>query len=126
VIDGATNGIRTGNAGSADKILIDAKHNKFFLIAYESSPLTALGGTNGTRTRKPAGKMRRWGFGLGSGTNEIYVSRIENADVVALDESSDSSIAIPTGKIPCAVAVNRRTNLISVVNYQDESVTVID
>jgi YVTN family beta-propeller protein len=126
IIDGATNATRTVKAGSADAILVDANKNKIYLLNYESSTFTVLDGTTDAILHRAAGKMHLWGFAQDAAMDEIYVGRVENADVAALRDSSDAPIAIPTGKIPSAIAINPRTNRIYVANYEDASVTVVD
>ena len=43
-----------------------------------------------------------------------------------VDEVSGNVTTVPTGAIPCAVAVNPVTNMAYVANHGDDTVTVID
>jgi YVTN family beta-propeller protein len=59
-------------------------------------------------------------------TGAVYVTRIENADVAALDVASSASASFPAGAIPCAIALNLKTNALYVADYGDNTVSVID
>lgn len=56
----------------------------------------------------------------------LYVTRIGNADVVAIDIYTHSFTPIGTGQLPCAIAANEKTRWLYVANCGDDSVTVID
>jgi YVTN family beta-propeller protein len=126
IIDGVTNTTKTVSAGSADAIAIDPKRNKVFLLGYEASSLIVLNGSDNSLSRMPAGAMHLWGIALDETAATLYVTRIGNGDVVAIDENSPTLTPIGAGQLPCAVAVNAKTNTVYVANYGDDSVTVID
>ncbi|MGC2607546.1 MAG: YncE family protein, partial [Silvibacterium sp.] len=126
ILDGKTNAVTRMNAGSFDAMLIDPKVNSVYLLSYESSSLTLLNGISDAMSRIPLGEMHLWGFALDEPAKTLYVTRVGHDDVVAIDENTHSWKAIATGRFPCAVAVNHRTNTVYVLNYVDESVTVID
>jgi YVTN family beta-propeller protein len=126
IIDGVTNITKTVNAGSADAIAVDSKRNKVFLLGYEASSLIVLNGSDNSLSRMPAGAMHLWGIALDETAATLYVTRIGNGDVVAIDENSNTFTSIGAGQLPCAVAVNAKTNTVYVANYGDDSVTVID
>ena len=126
IIDGVTNATKTVAAGSADQITVDPEGNKIYLLGYESSSLTVLDGIDDSITHMPVGEMHLWAIALSPASSEVYVTRIGSGDVVALDEKSTASIPVSTGKIPCAIAINSKTNTLYVANYGDDSVTVID
>ena len=126
IIDGATNTTKTVNAGSADAIVVDPKRNKAFLLGYEASSLIVLNGSDNSLSRMPVGAMHLWGIALDETAGTLYVTQIGNGDVVAIDENSNTFTPIGAGQLPCAVAVNEKTNTVYVANYGDDSVTVID
>ncbi len=126
IIDGATNKSKTVQAGSADVIVVDSRRDKAYLLHYEDSSLTVVNGADDSIIRMPAGALHLWGMDLDEQAGRLYVNRIGSGDVVAIDENSHMLTPIVTGKFPCAVAVNAKTNTVYVVNYGDDSVTVID
>jgi YVTN family beta-propeller protein len=125
IIDGATNATRTLKTGSADAIAVDSTSNKVYLLGYESSHLTVLQGDDSV-SQKSAGAMHLWGMALDEAAGKLYVTRISNGDVVAMDTQSDKIAPMATGRFPCAVAVNAKTSMVYVANCFDDSVTVID
>ena len=125
VIDGATNTTTTLKTGSADAIAIDSKANKIYLLGYENSSITVLDGASGTLTKLPVG-MHPWGMTLDQVNDVLYATRAGNAELVAWNLRSHAAKSIATGAIPCAVGVNSATHKVYVVNYGDNSVTVID
>ncbi len=125
IIDGATNATRTVKTGSADAIAVDSTGNKVYLLGYESSHLTVLQGDD-SMSQKPAGAMHLWGMALDEAAKKLYVTRISNGDVVAMDTQSDKITPMTTGRFPCAVAVNAKTRMVYVANCFNDSVTVID
>ena len=124
IIDGATNTIATIKAGSADAIVVDTARNDTYLLGYESGVLTMLHGDSISSLFM--GKMHIWGMALDSAAGALYVTRIGNGDLVDLDVRSHKMTTIAAGSMPCAVAVNSKTKMIYVVNYADETVSVID
>ena len=126
IIDGTTNTAKTVNAGSADAIAIDSKRNKAFLLGYEASSLIVLNGSDNSLSRMLTGAIHLWGIALDETAGTLYVTRIGNGDVVAIDENSNTFTPIGAGQLPCAVAVNAKTNTVYVANYGDDSITVID
>lgn len=125
VIDGATNAKTSIKAGSADAIAIDSQMESVYLLHYENVSLTRLDARTDAISSIPLGAKHLWGMALDAPAKILYIPRIGDADVVAMDETSKAMTVISVGKLPCAVAVNRTTNTAYVVNYGDDSVTVI-
>jgi YVTN family beta-propeller protein len=125
VIDGATDATTTVKTGSADAIAIDSKANKIYLLGYENNDITVLDGANGSLTKLTVG-MHPWGMIHNEANGVLYVTRAGSAELVTVDERSHVSNTIATGAIPCAVGLNPVTNVVYVVNYGDNTVTVID
>jgi YVTN family beta-propeller protein len=125
IIDGTTNATTTLKTGSADAIAIDPKAGKVYLLGYQDSNLIVLDEKSGEQSKVPMG-MHLWGMALSEDSHMLYATLSGSAAVVALDENSRALTNIPTGEIPCAVAVNPSTNTAYVANYRDNSVTVID
>jgi YVTN family beta-propeller protein len=126
MIEGDTNRTSTMKIGSWDAMLPDPKRGRVYLLGYESADLTILDVKTKERSRLPMGKMHLWGIALNESNDDLLVTRIGNGDIVEHDGESNQSAVIKTGEYPCAVAINARTNRAYVVNYLDDSVTVID
>jgi YVTN family beta-propeller protein len=126
LIDGATNAMSTVKAGSADSIVIDSKRDRAYLIGWEGTSLTVLDSKPAIIGKVQMGGMHLWGMVVNEAAGKLYVTRAGNAELAIVDEASESVTNIATGAIPCAVAVNPATNLVYVVNHEDNTVTVID
>ncbi len=126
IIDGKTNTTSTLKTGSADAIDVDPKRNQVYLLGYESTSLTVLNGVDSALSKLPAGAMHLWGMVMDEASATLYVTRIGNADIVAIDTHTHSLTPIGAGQLPCAIAANENTHLLYVANCGDDSVTVID
>lgn len=126
LIDGATNATSTIKAGSADSIVIDTERDRAYLTGWEATSLTVLDGKPSIIGKVQMGGMHLWGMAVDEARGKLYVTRAGNAELAIVDEASGSVTNIATGASPCAVAVNPVTNLIYVVNHEDDTVTVID
>lgn len=126
IVDGVTNRVISMKAISADAIEINSGADLVYLMGYESSAITVLDLASRTLTNLPMGAMDLWAMARNPATSILYVTRVGSADVVAYDEKRHASSIIKTGEYPCAIAINTRTNNIYVVNYADQTVTVID
>jgi YVTN family beta-propeller protein len=126
IIDGKTNTISRVKTGSADAINVDPKRNRVYLLGYESSSLTVLDGADSSLSKLPAGAMHLWSMVMDEASATLYVTRIGNADVVAIDTHTHALTPVGTGQLPCAIAANEKTRLLYVANCGDDSVSVID
>jgi YVTN family beta-propeller protein len=63
---------------------------------------------------------------LNGNNGTLFVARVGDANVAALSRGGTLPAVIPTGAIPCSVAINPGTNTVYVSNYGGNSVTVID
>jgi YVTN family beta-propeller protein len=124
IIDGATNTITKIKAGSADAIVVNPELNDVYLMGYEGGTITLL--HDGSMSNISMGKMHIWGMTLDGAAATLYVTRIGNADLVAFDTHTHKLTTIAAGSMPCAVAVNNKTGTLYVVNYADESLSIID
>jgi YVTN family beta-propeller protein len=125
VIDAATNQVSGIKAGSPDLLVVNPKTHIVYLLGYEGGNLVVLNGETQAVTESSVG-MHAWGMALNSDTGTLYIARIGNAEVAVLKPGSASPIMIPTGNIPCSIAINPQTNMVYVANYADNSVTAID
>jgi YVTN family beta-propeller protein len=125
VIDGTTNALQKIKAGSADTITLDESRDKAFLAGYQSTKLVVL-----NRTPQITGDMKvgyhAWGLAVDPPSGILYVTRSQDAALLIIDETSGATTSIPTGSIPCAVALNAAKNRAYVVNHAGDSVTVVD
>jgi len=126
VIDGETNAIHSLKAGSANEIVIDTKRNEIYLLGYEDDYLTIIDGKTEAVRHLSAGALHLWDVVLDPAINEAYVTRIGSADMVALNENRQTPVVIPTGSMPCALAIDLVRKMAYVVNYADNSVAIID
>ena len=126
LIDGATNATSTIKAESADSIVIDTKRDRAYLAGWEGTNLTVLDSRPAIVGKVQMGGMHLWGMAVNEADGKLYVTRAGNAELAIVDEASGSVTNIVTGARPCAVAANSATNLIYVVNHEDDTVTVID
>jgi YVTN family beta-propeller protein len=67
-----------------------------------------------------------WGLTLDENTGTVYVTGIESAALNALSSASAEMTTLPTGEIPCSIAVNENNKRLYVANYGENSVTVLD
>jgi YVTN family beta-propeller protein len=67
-----------------------------------------------------------WGMAVDETTGGLYVTGAGNSDLFKVDPASARLTRIAVGSIPCAIAVNAQTGMVYVVNYGDDSVSVID
>jgi YVTN family beta-propeller protein len=125
VIDGTTNRSTDITMGSPDFIAVDAMRDKIYLLGYEGGTVTVIDGSGGELHTRQAG-MHAWSIAVNEITGVVYVPKPGDAKVVAFSDGSASSTEIASGEIPCAVAINTRTNMVYVANYGSNSVTVID
>jgi len=125
IIDGATNGATNIKTGSADLISVDTKTGIIYLLGYEGGSLKLMNGADSNIIERTVG-MHAWGMTLNETTGTLYVAKPGYSQLAILTPSSSTPMMVPTGAIPCAVAVNSVTNRIYVLNYADDSVTVID
>jgi YVTN family beta-propeller protein len=125
VIDAATDAISGVKTGSPDLIAVNAKTHTVYLLGYEGGDLTVLDGVALTFQKTTVG-MHAWGMALNETSGTLYVTRPGYAEVAVLQAGSLTPTRIPTGQIPCSVAVNSNTNQVYVANYADDSITVID
>lgn len=126
VIDGSTNAIHTLDIGSADEIRVDPVHNAIYLLGYETEHLTILDGKNEGVRKVSAGALHLWDVALNTTLQEVYISRIGSDDVAIVSEARQTPLSIPTGKMPGALVIDLRRQLVSVANYADDSLTIVD
>lgn len=124
ILDGATNSTSNLKTGSSDLIAINSKIGTIYLLGY-GGPVKVLDAASQHFTERPVGK-HAWGLTLNDATGAAYVTRIENADVAVVGSASAAPIRFPAGEIPCAMAVNSKTNRLYVANYGDNTISVID
>jgi YVTN family beta-propeller protein len=125
VIDAATNQVTSIKAGSPDLIAVAQDTHTVYLLGYEGGNLAILNAATRGFIHTSVG-MHAWGIALNEATGAVYVARPGNAEVIMIESGGSNQKSIPTGRIPCFVAVNARTNTIYVANYADNSVTAID
>jgi YVTN family beta-propeller protein len=124
ILDGATNTAVDLKTGSSDLIAIDSRTATIYLLGYGGA-VTALDGTSHKMTSMPVGR-HAWALTLNDATGAVYVTRIEDADLAAVNDQSSEASILPAGAIPCAIAVNSKANTLYVANYGDSTVTVIN
>jgi YVTN family beta-propeller protein len=123
ILDGATNTATELKTGSSDLIAIDSSTGVIYLLGYGGA-VRVLDGASKKLTEIAVGK-HAWGLVRNEVTAAVYVTRIENADLVAISQDSANLTILPAGEIPCAIAVNPKIDTLYVANYGDNTVSVI-
>jgi len=124
VIDGLTNAVAEVKTGSSDLIAINPRKGTVYLLGYGGA-VKVLDESSSKFVEIPVGR-HGWGLTFNDATGSVYVTRIEDADLAAIEPGSPSAITISAGEIPCAIAVNAAGDRLYVANYGDDTVTVID
>jgi YVTN family beta-propeller protein len=124
ILDGATNTATDLRTGSSDLIAIDSRTGTIYLLGYGGA-VKVLDDASKKLTERQVGK-HAWGLTMNEVTGAVYVTRIENADLAAISPDSSNPIALSAGAIPCAIAVDSKTNTLYVANYGDDTVSVIN
>jgi YVTN family beta-propeller protein len=125
VIDGSTDVASAINTGSADTIAIDEATNTLFLSTYEDPYLRIVNGATGAMQKVKVGG-HIWGFAFDRRHGTLYLAHTATANVLTYNEKTQKTAVIPVGKLPCAVALNAETHKLYVVNYEDQTLSVID
>jgi YVTN family beta-propeller protein len=116
VVDAATNAVSSIKAGSPDLIAINEKTHAVYLLSYEMGDLAILDESTHTIKRTSVG-LHAWGVVLDSATGVLYVAKIGDGAIAVLAPGSITASFIRTGGMPCAIAVNTRTNTIYAADY---------
>ena len=124
VIDGRTHAVKTIALGSADILLTDAAHQKMFLMGYESGIISVFDMKTDVIKQLPTGGFHLWGMTQTGHT--LYVNHLQGASVAAINVDTGNYVLIPTGSMPCALAMSVESGLLFAANYGDGSITVID
>jgi len=124
VIDGRTHAVKTVALGSADMLLTDAARQKVFLMGYESGIISVFDMKTGAIKQLPTGGFHLWGMTQAGHT--LYVNHLQGASVAAINVDTGNYVLIPTGSMPCALAMSVESSLLFTANYGDGSITVID
>ena len=124
ILDGTSNTVSDLKTGSSDLIAINSRTGTIYLLGYGGA-VKVLDRASQQFSERPVGK-HAWGLILNDVTGAVYVTRIENADVAVVGAASAASTSFPAGAIPCAIAVNSKTNTLYVADYGDNTVSVID
>jgi len=124
ILDGATNTAKDLKTGSSDLIAINSRTKTIYLLGYGGA-VKVLDGVSQKLTERPVGK-HAWGLTINDVTGAVYVARIENADLAAIQADFSNFTTLSAGAIPCAIAVDSQSNQLYVANYGDDTVSVID
>jgi YVTN family beta-propeller protein len=124
VIDGRTHAVKTIALGSADTLLTDAAHQKVFLMGYESSAISVFDMKTSAIKQLLTGDFHLWGMTQVGHT--LYVNHLQGSSVAAINVDTGSYVLIPTGPMPCALAVSIESEILFTANYGDGSITIVD
>lgn len=125
IVDGATNVTSTMKAGGADAMLVPERGGRVYLTGYEDKNLRVLDEATRSFSREETGK-HNWGIAENVRTGDLWTPLAGSGAVVMLAGGDGQRTEIAVGAIPCAVAVNAATNRVYVVNYGDETLSVVD
>jgi YVTN family beta-propeller protein len=67
-----------------------------------------------------------WGILFDPPSGTLFLAHTATAEIVALEEKTGAVSTLPVGRIPCALAINPVTRRLYVVNYGDETLSVLD
>ncbi|SFS07223.1 40-residue YVTN family beta-propeller repeat-containing protein [Granulicella pectinivorans] len=124
VIDGDTHAVTNIKAGSADGVIVDPDHQRLYMLGYESDTFRVMNLATSKLTNEPTHAHHQWGFVRGGGM--LYVAHVQDADIGAIDLASYAVVNVPTGHMPCALALNVDGHQIYSANYGDGTVTIVD
>ena len=125
IIDAATNHVSSIKAGSPDLVAVNQKTHTIYMLSYEMGDLLILDGATQHLARTSVG-MHAWGMVLNPDTGALFVAKPGDGAVAVLAPGSITPSFIHIGGIPCAVAINPKTNIAYVANYTGNSVAVIN
>jgi YVTN family beta-propeller protein len=125
VIDVRTDTAHPLNVGGADGVAIDSSTNTIFLTTYEDPEIRIVDGATGA-VRKVKVGPHIWGMVFDKGSGMLYLGHTGTAEIVSLNEKTLAVHRFTVGQIPCALAVNPQPPRIYVVNYGDQTLSVID
>ncbi len=124
VLDGATNAVTELKTGAADLIAINSRSGTVYLLGYGGA-LKVLDEKSGKFSPHDVGR-HGWGLTLDDSTGTVYVARIESADLVAMKTSPAGVSTLPAGAIPCAIAVDAKTQTLYVADYGENTVAIVN
>ena len=122
VIDGKTGAARQLKGISADAIELDEHAGRAFLLGYEDPQLAVLDLHTLTLSRLSVGD-HVWGMARDSGV--LYITGAGTGSLYALDQVTGRRSVVPTGPLPCAVALAPASHRAYVANYGDGTITVV-
>ncbi len=125
IVDGATNATATLQAGGADAMLVPKVGGHVLMTGYEDANLRVLDEATRTMARQPTGR-HSWGIAEDAETGDLWTPLAGSGAVVLLRHGSGERVEISVGAVPCAVATNPVTHRAYVVNYGDETLSVVD
>jgi len=125
VIDGASNTATSLEAGDADGLAVDSKAGKVFLSTYEDPNIRIVDEASGAVTKVAVG-AHIWGMVFDESSSTLFLTHTVTGEIVALDGKTHAVTTLSVGKIPCALAINPKMRRLYVVNYGDETLSVID
>lgn len=123
-IDETTNRASPLPLGSKDAVAIDSRRHEAWMLGYEDPSLTGLDETTGL-THQAGGAMHLWGLAVDENRGIVYATESQTHALLAIEERTREEKTIPVGALPCAIAIDTRTGLVYVLNYGDDSVTVV-
>lgn len=110
VIDAATNLVSSIEVGSPDLLVIDQKSHTVYLLSCEMGDLAILNGVTHAIIRTSVG-MHAWGMAINQETGAVYIAKPGDGRIAVIQVGSTHPAYIETGGLPCALAVNERTNI---------------
>lgn len=125
-IDETSNQTTSLPLGAKDAIAIDTKLHRVYLLGYEDPALTVFDEGSQTTHRASASVMHLWGLSVDEPRGIVYATEAQDKGLFAVHESSGTRATVSTGAMPCAASVDPRNGMVYVLNYADNSVTVID
>jgi YVTN family beta-propeller protein len=123
-IDDNTNAVIPDSMHDTDAILVDEKRRQFVIMGYEGDSITLFNLDNHSSKKLDTGGIHLWG--LAQFDDTIFVTHVQDASMAAINLNTGKLEEIPTGAMPCAVAIDAKAGEIYVANYWGGSVTVVN
>jgi YVTN family beta-propeller protein len=111
--------------GSADLIAINRNTHRVFLLGYEGGDVATLSDSAGKASHISVGS-HAWGMTLDNADGSLYVAKTGEARVAVVKPAINQVTYLATGEIPCAIAIDARSQTMYVANYGADSISVIN
>lgn len=111
--------------GAEDQLAVNANTGTVFAIEYGNPNLKIYHPDTKRTTLVNVGE-HLWGLAVSGQTETAYLTRTTADELVAVNERTREKRAVHVGKIPCAIAIDDQQQRVLVLNYGDNSLSILD